>query len=105
VTTEWNDSPKSWGATPEHQWSLAIILQNHAFVFPWSQFLDAEGRDDEVRITFSTHYVVIARNHPSQFMADLSNQHLSALRQPVRAEMFGLASAAHITGITVRKVE
>ena len=105
MTAEWNDSPKPLKVTSEHHSSLAVILQNHAIILPWSQFLYAEGSDDQVRLAFSTHDVVVTGSHLGELMADLSHQRISALRQPVRAETFGPASAVRITGIAVRKVE
>ena len=39
---------------------LQIDLIKRTYVFPWSQFIFAEGDADEIRMTFSTHDVVIS---------------------------------------------
>jgi hypothetical protein len=77
----------------------------HTFVLPWSQFLYAEGGDDEVRLAFSTHDIVVNGSHLGSLLADLSAQRVSLLREPVRTEAFRYEAKSQITGISVRKVE
>ena len=43
----------------ERQTGLEIVLLKRTYVFPWSQFLYAEGGDDEVRAVFTTHDVIV----------------------------------------------
>jgi hypothetical protein len=38
---------------------LVVILLKRTYVLPWSQFLYAEGGDDEVRLAFTTHDVLV----------------------------------------------
>jgi hypothetical protein len=40
--------------------NLEIVLLKKTFILPWSQFLFAEGNNDEVRLAFSTHDVLVA---------------------------------------------
>lgn len=105
MTAAWNDEPKSWKVASENPWSLTVILQSRAFIFPWSQFLYVDGTDDEITIVFSTHDVVVTGSHLSELLADLSAHHVSLIRQPIRAEGFGATGVLRMTGILVRKVE
>ena len=42
------DRQRNWKAIgPERQTGLEIVLLKRTYVFPWSQFLYAEGGDDE----------------------------------------------------------
>ena len=84
---------------------LVVILLKRTYVLPWSQFLYAEGADDEVRLAFTTHDVVVNGSHLDPLLADLSNQRVNLLREPVRAERFRHESGSQITGVSVRKVE
>jgi hypothetical protein len=48
------------GESSEIQYSnLEVVLLKKTFVLPWSQFLFAEGGNEEIRLTFSTHDVVV----------------------------------------------
>jgi hypothetical protein len=84
---------------------LEIILLKRSFVIPWSQFLYAEGGEDEVRLAFSTHDILVTGNRLGALMKDLSSQRVSLLREPVRAERFGSDAGPQIINISVRKVE
>ena len=84
---------------------LVVILLKRTYVLPWSQFLYAEGADDEVRLAFTTHDVVVNGSHLDSLLADLSGQRVSLLREPARAERFRHESGPQITGVSVRKVE
>ena len=72
---------------------------------PWSQFLYAEGGDDQVRLAFTTHDVLVSGSQLGSLLADLSGHRVSLLREPVRAEKFRHEGGAQITGVSVRKVE
>ena len=39
--------------------ALQVVLLKQTYVLPWSQFLYAEGGNDEVRLIFSTHDVLV----------------------------------------------
>ncbi len=84
---------------------LQIALLKQTLVLPWSQFLYAEGGDDQVRLVFSTHDVVITGNQLGPLLPALSAQSLSQLSEPTRAGKFLLEAGPRITGISVRKVE
>jgi hypothetical protein len=85
--------------------NLEIILLKRTFVLPWSQFLFAEGGNDEIRLAFSTHDVVVTGSSLGLILEELSAQRLSRLQEPGRAEKFGSFSGPQITSVSVQKVE
>lgn len=106
MTTVSSDNPRGWiAATHDRPASIEIKLLKRTFVLPWSQFLYAEGSNDEIRITFATHDIVVAGSGLGALLEDLSAQRASLLREPIRAERFGTESGPRITSILVRKVE
>lgn len=97
---------KPWGvAASDRTVGLEVTLRNRTFVLPWTQFLFAEGGDDDVRLAFTTHDVVVNGSGLGSLLADVSAQRVSQLREPVRAETFRSDGGPRITGISVRKVE
>ena len=84
---------------------LQIKLIKRTYILPWSQFLFAEGDADEIRMTFSTHDVVISGGKLDTLLPDIAIQRVSLLKEPVRAESFASFSGLRITGISIKKVE
>jgi len=84
---------------------LEIILLKQTLVLPWTQFLYAEGGDDQVRLVFSTHDILITGTQLGPLMSELCGQRVSRLREPTRAEKFSTGAGTQITGIAVQKVE
>src|SRR5438552_10818106 len=106
MTTVSSDNPKTWIAPTDQRPSfLEVILLKRTYVLPWTQFLYAEGGEDEVRLAFATHDVVVNGSHLDLLLSDLSGQRLRLLREPARAERFRHESGPQITGVSVRKVE
>src|SRR5206468_8502720 len=98
MTTVSSDNPKTWiAATDERPSALEVILLKRAYVLPWTQFLYAEGGEDEVRLAFATHDVIVNGSHLGSLLADLSSQRLRLLREPARAEKFLHESGPLIT--------
>jgi len=84
---------------------LEIILLQRTFVFPWSQFLYAEGGNDEVRPAFSTHDILIKGSGLHPLLADLAVHGIARLQEPVRADRFLNESGPSIREISVQKIE
>jgi hypothetical protein len=51
---------------------LEVVLLKRTYVFPWSQFLYAEGGNDEIRLTFSTHDVLVKGSNLDSLMASIA---------------------------------
>lgn len=84
---------------------LEVILLKQTLVLPWTQFLYGEGGEDQVRLVFSTHDVVVSGNRLGPLLADVSAQRISRLREPTRTEKFTHEAGPQIAGILVRKLE
>lgn len=82
---------------------LEVILLKRTYVFPWSQFLHAEGSADEVRAIFTTHDVLVKGAGLDALLSDLAAQQVTVLREPARTEKFTAASGPRITELMVRK--
>ena len=106
MTTVSTDNNDRWKATAhEGPAGLLVILLKRTYVLPWSQFLYAEGADDEIRLAFTTHVVVVNASHPDSLLVDLSAQRVSLPREPARAERFRHEGGPQTTDVSVRKVE
>ena len=85
--------------------TLQVKLLKRTYVFPWSQFLFADGDADEIRIAFSTHDVVISGAMLDTLLDDVAAQRVISLKEPVRAEYFTSFYEQQITRIFIKKSE
>src|SRR5215471_12767671 len=68
---------RGWRVGREHdQIALEVVLLERTYVLPWTQFLYAEGGDDEVRLVFATHDVLAKGTGLQAFLADLAAERL-----------------------------
>ena len=81
------------------------MLLGRTYLLPWTQFLYAEGGDDEVRLVFATHDVVAKGSGPQALLADVAAQRLVGMDEPSRAARFGGAGDRCVLELAVRKVE
>jgi hypothetical protein len=88
-----------------HNSNLEVVLLKKTFLLPWSQFLFAEGGNDEIRLAFSTHDVVVTGSHLEKLLGDLSARRLSRLQELGRADRFGFSVDQQIASISVQKVD
>jgi hypothetical protein len=79
------------------------VLLGRTYLLPWTQFLYAEGGDDEVRLVFATHDVVARGTGLSALLADVAAQRLIGVDEPSRAEKFGGDGDRRVLELTVRK--
>lgn len=99
-------SPRGWrvaqGPAPS---ALEIVLLDRTYVLPWSQFLYAEGGEDEVRIVFATHDVVAKGVGLQQLLTDVAAQRVVGLDEPTRSERFGACEGGRIREVTVHQAD
>jgi hypothetical protein len=95
----------SYAEDAKHTAGLRIKLLKQTYVFPWSQFLFAEGGNDEIRIAFSTHDVVVKGGKLEKLLSEITAQKVNLLKMPSRAESFAPTSEPHIAEILVSKAE
>ena len=105
MTTALADNPKAWKTRQERPISLEIILLKRAYVLPWSQFLYAEGGDDEVHMAFATHDVSLKGSGLQSLLADVACQRVAQLEEPARPDRMENAGGACIREISVIKCE
>jgi hypothetical protein len=99
------DSNRGWRNGREHrQLTLEVVLLGKTYLLPWTQFLYAEGADDEVRLVFAPHDVVARGSGLSALLADVAAERLVGIDEPSRATRFGAADRC-VLELTVRKVE
>jgi hypothetical protein len=84
---------------------LEVVLLDRTYVLPWSQFVFAEGGEDEVRIVFATHDVLARGRGLQELLSDLAAQRLVGLDEPTRPERFGSGNVRSIRELTVHKVD
>jgi hypothetical protein len=88
----------------ERPTGLEILLWKRSYVLPWSQFLFAETSDDEIRLGFTTHDVLVKGSRLSTLLVDFAAQRIARLRQPTRGDRFAQAGVC-IREVSVVKIE
>jgi len=89
----------------ERQTGLEIVLLKRTYVFPWSQFLYAEGGDDEIRAVFTTHDVIVKGTALTGMLAELAGQRIARLQEPARTDRFDEASGPVVRQLIVERVQ
>ena len=106
MTAALADSPKPWKTKLERPITLEIVLLKRTYILPWTQFLYADGSNDEVRIGFATHDVVVKGSRLEALLADLAAQRIARLEEPTRADAIQNGSAASsVREISVLKID
>ena len=99
------DKPKTWETRPKRPSTLEIILLKRTYLLPWSQFLYAEGDNDELRISFPIHEITIRGAGLLLLLADLAAQRIGQLHEPSRADQFEGGRGPYIREIRISKME
>ena len=94
---------RGWSTEHHATPGLQVVLLKKTYVFPWSQFLYAEGTAEEVRVAFTTHDVLITGALLGSLLDELTSQRVARLSEPARTEKFIGGSAGRITALLVRK--
>ena len=90
--------------TDYYPFGLQVILLKRTYVFPWSQFLYAEGGNDEVRITFATHDILIKGRSLNPLVAGIASHGIARLQEPARADRFLNETGPFIREMSVQKI-
>jgi hypothetical protein len=100
------DNERPWRTAREaNQNSLELVLIGRTYVLPWTQFLYAEGVEDEVHLVFATHNVVIRGAGLQVLLADVAAHRLVGLDEPLRAERFTTRIGMCVRELVVTKAE
>jgi hypothetical protein len=74
------------------------------YVLPCSQFLYAEGGEDEIRLVFATHDVIIRGSGLSSLLSDLAARRIARLIEPTRADWLEGCGSGGIRELRVEKI-
>lgn len=85
--------------------TLEVILQRKTIILSWNQFVYAEGRDDEVRIAFASHDVIVRGAGLSALLRAIPDHRVTSIREAPRSEIFSALEMRFIRQIEVRRVE
>ena len=85
--------------------ALEVVMAKQTLVLAWNQFVYAEGSDDEVRIAFASHDVIVKGAGLSPLLQAIPAHQLVSIREPARADHFSGMTARFISGIEVRRVD
>ena len=100
------DNKKPWSnSQDEVPMALEIVLLKRTIVLSWSQFVYAEGSDDEIRVAFASHDVIIRGAGLTALLADVSAQRVSSINEPARPDRFPSTAARFIREIEVRRID
>ena len=100
------DRKRNWKAIgTERQTGLEIVLLKRTYVFPWSQFLYAEGGEDLIRAVFATHDVVIRGAALTGLLAEIAGQRIARLQEPARTDRFEEPSGPIVRQLIVERAQ
>jgi hypothetical protein len=85
--------------------ALEIVLLRHTVVLSWSQFVYAEGGDDEVQIAFASHDVVVKGGGLGPLLREIAAHRVVRIQESGRSEHFPGQVGRFTRGIVVRKME
>ncbi len=86
--------------------ALEIITPRQTVVLAWTQFVFAEGSDDEIRIAFASHDIIVRGAGLSPLLQAITAQQAISIRQSPRHEAFPAPTAARfIREIEVRRID
>jgi hypothetical protein len=98
------DSEYGWRTIAHDRPSgLEVVLLKRTYVLPWAQFLYAEGGDDEIRLVFATHDVVIRGSGLCSLLTELAAQRVARLDEPTRTDRLDGTSSRIIRELRVQK--
>ena len=91
--------------TLDHPLALEVVLLKRTYVFPWSQFLYAEGGNDEIRLTFSTHDVLVKGSNLDSLMVTIAANGIARLQELTRPDRMLAGIDPFIREISVLKID
>lgn len=94
----------AWHVNEKGAHSLEIVLHRATYVLPWSQFLYAEGGEDEVRLVFATHDIAVKGSGLGALLSDVAGHRLAGLVEPNNPDRFLSRGEPSVREVTVRKV-
>jgi hypothetical protein len=85
--------------------TLEILLQTQTVVLSWHQFVYAEGNNEELRIAFASHDVLIKGAGLDPLLPAIASHRVVSLRESLRSERFSGQAGRFIQEIVIRRIE
>jgi len=85
--------------------ALELVLLKQTLVLSWNQFIYAEGSDDEIRIAFATHDIVVNGAGLTPLLQSITANQVALIREPARSDGFPAESTRFIREIEVRRTD
>ena len=85
--------------------ALEIVLMRQTVIISWNQFVYAEGGDDEVRIAFASHDVIVKGSGLDPLLCAIAAHRVALIRKSERSERFSDPAERLIREIAVRRIE
>jgi len=85
--------------------ALEIVTLEQTVIVSWNQFVYAEGAEDEIRIAFTSHDIVVRGSGLDPLLHAIAAHRAVSIRQSMRAERFATNATRFISEIHMRKVE
>jgi hypothetical protein len=92
-------------STADQPPALEIVLRRQTVIISWNQFVYAEGGDDEVRISFASHDVVLRGAGLAPLLRAIAANRVALIRESERWDRFPDLAERFIREIVVRKIE
>lgn len=92
-------------STADQPPTLEIVLLRQTVVLSWNQFVYAEGGDDEVRIAFASHDVVVRGTGFGPLLRAIAANQVVLIWESGRSESFPGQAGRFIREIVVRKTD
>ena len=85
--------------------ALEIATFKQTVILSWNQFVIAEGAEDEIRIAFASHDIVVKGAGLDTLLRAIAAHQVVMIRETARSERFTSKATCFITEIEVRKIE
>ncbi len=85
--------------------ALEIVLLRQTVILSWNQFVFAEGGEDELRIVFASHDVVVKGAGLGPLLRSIAAHRVARIQESGRSERFPGQAGRFIREIVVRRME
>lgn len=85
--------------------ALEVVLAKQTLILSWNQFVYAEGSNDEVRIAFASHDVIVRGAGLSSLLHAIPGHRVASIREVARCEQFSTSETRTIREIEIRRVD
>jgi hypothetical protein len=85
--------------------TVEVVCPKQTVILSWNQFVYAEGSDDEVRLAFASHDVIVKGSGLSQLLPAIKSQQVTSIRQPLRLAAFTGLRERFIREIEIRRID